>query len=78
MVQAMGSSLHNLVADRFGAAMVFDPDKKEIYICLEGNFKKIWKASLENRTIETYRGFAPFRLEPIPAEGMSAADLAQW
>ncbi len=63
---------------RTRSSMVFDPDKNEIYICLEGNFKKIWKASLENQTIETFRGFASFRREPIPAEGMSAADLAQW
>jgi hypothetical protein len=60
------------------SSMVFDPDKKEIYICLEGNFDKVWKVSLENQSIETYHGFASFRREPIPAEGLSAADLAQW
>lgn len=60
------------------SSMVFDPHRKEIYICLEGNFARIWKVSLETQFIETFRGFTSFRREPIPAEGMSAADLAQW
>ena len=60
------------------SSMVFDPYKKEIFICLEGNFDKIWKVSLVNQSIETWRGFASFRREPIPAEGVSDADLAQW
>jgi len=60
------------------SSMVFDPYKKEIFICLEGNFDKIWKVSLVNQSIETWRGFASFRREPIPAEGVSGADLAQW
>ena len=59
-------------------SMVFDPNKKEIFICLEGNFDKIWRVSLENQTIETFHGFASFKREPIPAEGLTAADLAQW
>jgi hypothetical protein len=59
-------------------AMVFDPYKKEIFICLEGNFDKIWKVSLVNQSIGTWRGFTSFRRQPIPAEGMSGADLAQW
>lgn len=59
-------------------AMVFDPDEKEIYICLENNFEKIWKVSLENQTIETYRGFASFKRQPIPVEGLRALALAEW
>jgi hypothetical protein len=60
------------------SSMVFDPNKKKIYICLEGHFDKIWKVSLENQSIETFRGFASFKSESIPAEGLSAADLAKW
>ena len=59
-------------------SMVFDPNKKEIYICLEKNVHKIWKVSLENQTIETHRGFASFKGRPIPAEGLLATELAQW
>ena len=59
-------------------SMVFDPDKKEIFICLEGDFKKIWKISLKNQTIETHRGFASFKRNSIPAEGMLASEPAQW
>jgi len=60
------------------SSMVFDPYKKEIFICLEGNFDKIWKVSLVNQSIGTWRGFTSFRRQPIPAEGVSGADLAQW
>jgi hypothetical protein len=59
-------------------SMVFDPQKKEIYISREANFDKIWKVSLENQTIETYRGFASFKRQPIPAEGLLATELDRW
>ena len=59
-------------------SLVFDPNKKEIYISLENNFHKIWKVSLENQTIETHRGFATFKRQPIPVEGLLATELAQW
>jgi hypothetical protein len=59
-------------------SMVFDPTKKEIYIGLEAKFDKIWKISLENQTIETYRGFVSFKRQSIPAEGVLATELAQW
>ena len=29
-------------------SMVFDPNKKEIFISLEGNFDKTWRVSLED------------------------------
>ncbi len=58
--------------------MAFDPHQKTIYISLEGDFDKIWKVSLETQTIETFRGFASFKRELIPPEGMSAADLSEW
>jgi hypothetical protein len=58
--------------------MIFDPEKRQIYICLEGEFEKIWKVSLESRTIETYDGFGSFKRVPIPAEGISSSELTQW
>jgi penicillin V acylase-like amidase (Ntn superfamily) len=59
-------------------SMVFDPDKKEIYISLERDFYRIWKVSLEDQTIETYLGFKAFRREPLPADGLSADELGMW
>ena len=58
--------------------MAFDPNKKTIYISLEGDFDKIWKVSLGTQTIETFRGFESFKRELIPAEGLSAAELLEW
>lgn len=59
-------------------SMAFDPNQKTIYISLEGDFDKIWKVSLENQTIETFRGFVSFKRELIPAEGISSSELSEW
>lgn len=46
------------------SSMVFDPENQEIYIVIKRNFEKIWKVSLENKTIEGYKGFkTPIRLK---------------
>ena len=38
-------------------SLVADPEVLEIYIALERDYTHIWKVSLLERTIETYRGF---------------------
>lgn len=38
-------------------SMIFDPVDCEVFIALNGDFSKIWKASLNNETIETWKGF---------------------
>jgi hypothetical protein len=35
-------------------SMVFDPYKAEVYICLAGDFDRIWKASLSEGMLETW------------------------
>lgn len=59
-------------------SMVFDPQRREVYISFGKDFRKIWKVSLENQTIETHRGFSNFKRQSIPFEGVSAEDLAKW
>ena len=59
-------------------AMIFDPEKREVYISLERDFRRIWKVSLEKQTIETYRGFSTFKCESIPFEGVATEALAKW
>lgn len=55
-------------------SMVFDPESNEVYIALEGNFDKIWKISLENETVETFRGFDSHVVMDI-GEGVTASEL---
>lgn len=38
-------------------SFVFDPNDKAVYIAADRDFEKLWKVSLENETIETYKGF---------------------
>jgi len=54
-------------------SMLFDPTLNEVYIAVEMNFDKIWKISLKNETIETYKGFA--KALKLPVEGLCLSDL---
>ncbi len=55
-------------------SMVFDPGSNEVFVALEGNFDKIWKISLENETVETFRGFDKYYVIDI-GEGVAASEL---
>jgi hypothetical protein len=55
-------------------SMVFDPENNDVYIILEGNFDKIWKLSLENETIETFRGFDQYYILDI-GDGVLGSEL---
>jgi hypothetical protein len=54
-------------------SMIFDPGGNEVYIALEGNFDKVWGISLENETVETFRGFE--RITMDIGEGVLASEL---
>jgi hypothetical protein len=58
-------------------SMVFDPQRGEVYIVLKGNFDQIWKASLDEGTIETYSGFARAQTIELGSSGILASDLQQ-
>ena len=55
--------------------MVFDPTAQEIYVALEGNFEKIWKVSLQDGTMETWKGFAEPVTFSLTAQGVLASSL---
>jgi len=55
-------------------SLVFDPENTDIYVVLEGNFDKIWKISMENETVETFRGFNGYHVMDI-GEGLTASQL---
>lgn len=60
-------------------SMVFDPQNSEVYIVLQGAFSKILKLSIENCTIETWKGFKKKRQLVIPPgrEGLLVEDLVR-
>lgn len=60
-------------------SMVFEPKEDFIYLALNGDFEKLWKISLKEKSIETYRGFEEnIKLHfPEGTEGILASDLAQ-
>ncbi len=56
-------------------SLVFDPTAREIYIAVERDFDHIWRASLDERTIESFQGFdEPINL-PMGSEGILASTL---
>jgi hypothetical protein len=60
-------------------SMVFEPRESCIYLALDKNFEKLWKISLKDKSIETYKGFEESIKFQIPEgmEGILASDLAK-
>jgi hypothetical protein len=56
-------------------SMVFDPAAGEIYLALEGDFSKILRVSLADRTIETHSGYEEQRSWHLNKWGVSAIAL---
>jgi hypothetical protein len=56
-------------------SLVFDPELNEVYIIVRRDFTKIWKVSLANETIETYRGFSQAKKIALPTGGVLASEL---
>ncbi|MDP4267010.1 MAG: T9SS type A sorting domain-containing protein [Bacteroidota bacterium] len=56
-------------------SMLFDPVKKEIYICMKMNFSKVWKVSLENETVETFSGFSGNKTQSLNSNGLWSYQL---
>lgn len=57
------------------SSMVFVSTAKVIYIALEENFNKIWKVSLDEETIETFRGFKTSLKYPLNEKGILGSEL---
>ena len=56
-------------------SLVFDPEALEIYVALERDYAHIWKVSLADRTIETYRGFDEHQVFPLDEAGITGPSL---
>lgn len=58
-------------------SMVFDPQNNHVFIVLNRNYSKILKISIENSSIETWRGYEDvhFRSIPVGDEGILVSDL---
>jgi hypothetical protein len=56
--------------------MIFDPIHNEIFIAIDRNFNKIWKASLEESTIETFSGFNISIKKPLDSKGLMALEIS--
>lgn len=60
------------------ASMVFDPTLNMVYICLSGDFSRVWKLSMQSNTIETNSGFQTFRSADLSSGSITATDLSEW
>lgn len=56
-------------------SMVFAPEENYVYVALNRDFDKLWKISITDRTMETYRGFKKKVRLHIPDDGIIGADL---
>ena len=59
-------------------SLVFNPIAREVYIALERDFDHIWKVSLDNQTIETFRGFDKAVTLPMASEGVLGSTLQSY
>lgn len=57
------------------SSMVFVPSEKCVYVALHRNFDKLWKISIADKTIETFKGFDINLKYRIPQKGILASDL---
>jgi len=57
---------------------IFFPEEHEIYFCLDCDYDRIWKVSIENRSIETYSGFSEYKNMIINDDGILKSELKMW
>jgi hypothetical protein len=53
-------------------SFVFDPGQALVYVSLEGDFDKIWRVSIKESTIETWKGFQTHKSLRIGKDGIPA------
>lgn len=56
-------------------SLVCDPLKNNVYLALNNDFKHIWRISISDKTVETWRGFDKDIKLTIPSGGITDADL---
>lgn len=57
------------------ASMVFDPVGSTVFIALEGDLERIWKVSLEKRTVSSITGLPEDLYYTIPDGGITAVGI---
>lgn len=58
-------------------SMVFAPEEQSVYAVFHRDFDRVWKVSIPDGTVETYRGFAQDMKCGIPGDGVTASDLME-
>jgi hypothetical protein len=60
------------------SSMIFDPDNAEVYIAVKQNYEQIWKVSIKEGTIESYRDFNnPVQME-LGQQGYTMDELVEF
>lgn len=59
-------------------SMIFDPIELNVYITLFGIFDKIWKISIINNSIETFKGFNKEYKIKLGSKGILSSQLEQY
>ena len=59
-------------------SLVFDPETLEVYVALERDYDHLWKTSLSDRTIETYRGFDTHHVLALDPTGITGEMLRSY
>ena len=57
-------------------SMLFYPAEAEVYIVMNRDFTKVWKASINEGTVETYKGFKDYQSVKIGNNGLLSAELS--
>ena len=58
-------------------SMLFSPSENAVYIILQRNFNKLWKLSLNQNTIETFKGFDRYLKITLNSSGFLASELVR-
>ena len=59
-------------------SVVHDPANRLVYLAFTGDFGKIWRVSLDSKTVETYRGFYTAVSYPVGADGIPISQLIDY
>ena len=56
-------------------SFVFRPEKNEVYLMLWREYDRVWKISMNDNTIETYKGFAENHKLTLDSKGVTLSQL---
>ncbi|WP_457552849.1 hypothetical protein [Desulfobacula sp.] len=57
-------------------SMLFSPTENAVYIMLRKNFNQIWKLSINQNTIETFKGFDQYQKIILDSSGILVSDIS--